>query len=266
MPSIQPARLKQQAAMIAELYPDSQALVRSLRALFETYTDHTHRAGLSNPPSSLLVTYRVPAPVLRQVLVDLKPRVRQQPEAALALCDALWSEPIYEFRLLAISLLGLIDPQPAEPVIERLRSWIKPLPEEPLLACLVDTGLARLRQENLTSLLPLVKEWLGTQEQDSQKGALWILKSLATDPAHQDLPSVFRMLTPYLRLAPPALRPDILEVLVALAHRSPQETAHLLHQSLAVSDNTDTAWLIRQVLAEFPEEIQKNLRSLQRNG
>jgi hypothetical protein len=68
------------------------------------------------------------------------------------------------------------------------------------------------------------------------------------------------MVTPYLRIIQPALRPDVLVVVRTLIRCSPAETAYLLRQNLAVPDNPDTAWLIRQVVGEFPSEIQSGLR------
>jgi hypothetical protein len=68
------------------------------------------------------------------------------------------------------------------------------------------------------------------------------------------------MITPFLRVAPPRLRPDIVLNLIELAHISPNETAYHLRQNLYAPDNPDTAWLIRQVINEFPEELRNNLK------
>jgi hypothetical protein len=75
------------------------------------------------------------------------------------------------------------------------------------------------------------------------------------------LPVIFRLLLPYLRQAPGRLRPDILDVLAALAVRSPVETASYLRQALTLPDSSDTAWLIRQSASTFPPEIEERLRS-----
>jgi hypothetical protein len=64
-----------------------------------------------------------------------------------------------------------------------------------------------------------------------------------------------------VRSAPGLIRPDLLDVLVCLAHRSPTETAFFLRQTLTLPNAPATPGLIRQVLNEFPPEIEKNLRS-----
>ena len=58
----------------------------------------------------------------------------------------------------------------------------------------------------------------------------------------------------------PALRQDLLDVLAVLAHRSPKETAFFLRQTMDMPSATDTSWLIRQTLNEFPEDVQESLR------
>jgi hypothetical protein len=74
------------------------------------------------------------------------------------------------------------------------------------------------------------------------------------------------MVTPYLRIIQPALRPDVLVVVRTLIRCSPAETAYLLRQNLAVPDNPDTAWLIRQVLDDFPEETRAGLKAAMKPG
>jgi hypothetical protein len=49
-------------------------------------------------------------------------------------------------------------------------------------------------------------------------------------------------------------------VMAALARRSPSETAHFLRQNLASPQGLDTAWLIRKLLPEFPQEARARLR------
>jgi hypothetical protein len=41
---------------------------------------------------------------------------------------------------------------------------------------------------------------------------------------------------------------------------SPTEIAYILRQNLSAPDNPDTAWIIRQVLPEFPEPSRSSLR------
>jgi hypothetical protein len=56
------------------------------------------------------------------------------------------------------------------------------------------------------------------------------------------------------------LHADLLDILEVLAIRSPEETSYFLRQTLYLPNSSDTPWLIRQVLHNFPPENQITLR------
>jgi hypothetical protein len=261
MPAIQPARLKVQSARLAITYTQPGEFVRGLHGLLDSYADHTHRSGQSGTPPPLLSSYNPPIPVLRQIWQDLRPLVITDPQAGLVLCDALWAEPYLEHRLLAAQVLGQIPIELAEPVTERLRAWANSNLEEHLVQALSDQGMACLRHHAKEQIFNLVQEWLDAPNISTRQLGLQTLIPLVEDASFENLPGIFRLLAPYLRIAPSKLRPDLLAVLAILAHRSPQETAFTLRLALTQLENPDTPWLIRHLLTEFPLELQKSLRA-----
>lgn len=261
MPAIQPARLKQQAALVAEHFDNPVAFVRSLHHLLDFYADRVKRPGQSGAPPPLLRAYNVRPPVLRQILQELLPLAEEDPQAGLALCEALWEQPYLEFGLLAAGLIGQIPPRPPEPVLERIAAWLKSNPEQRLIVALLNQGLARLRQEDSQTLIALVESWLADENLFTRQLGLQALLPMVADLGFENLPAFYRLIQPLARSVPPLLRPDLLEVLAALAQRSPKETAYFLRQSLAMPHASDTPWLIRQSLRAFPLEIQDSLRS-----
>jgi hypothetical protein len=88
------------------------------------------------------------------------------------------------------------------------------------------------------------------------------LLPLVENPQFENLPVFFRLVQPLACNVPPGLKPDLLDVLTALAHRSPNETAYFLRQTLIYPDAPDIAWLIRQLLNEFPPEQQEMLHNV----
>ena len=262
MPAIQPARLKKQVSDLAGKFNQPALFVRDLHALLDLYTDHTHRSGQSGEPLSLIATYRAPPPVMRQVWHELIPLIKQQPANVIPLCDALWTEQNYDLQMLAARLLGQVAVTPPNPVIDRLNSWVTTGLDDRIIDGLFGYGLCQLQQDTPGNLLELVSTWMNSPDLPTQKAGLRALLPIINQSGMEKIPSIFRMLTPYLRVAPSQLRPDILKVLSTLAHRSPSETAYFLRQNLSAPDNPDTAWLIRQVLDEFPVEAQTSLRSM----
>ena len=260
MPAIQPARLKNQASDLAAKFNQPAIFVRELHALLDKYTDHTHRSGQAGEPSPLLGSYNAPSPVMRQVWYELARMIKLHPANILPLCDALWAEPNYDLQLLAARLLGQVPIEPAGPVIDRLQSWVHSGLDKNLLDGLLEQGLKQFQQDAPDQYLELVSAWLASSDLSLQQVGLRALLPMIDPSGTENLPAIFRLLTPYLRVAPSRLRPDILATLIALTHCSPSETAYFLRQNLSAPDNPDTPWLIRQVLNEFPMETQAGLR------
>lgn len=260
MPAIQPARLKQQAALLAEHFDQPAAFVRSLHHLLEGYAERVARPGQSGGPAILLKTYRVRPPVLRQILIELTPLAKEQPEDGLQLCDALWEQPYLEFRTLASGLLGQIPIPPAEPVVDRLQIWIKPEIEPGLVDLLFTQGMEGLRHDQPVVLLHLIEGWLDSGNLFNQQIGLRALLPLIRYPDYENLPAIYSLIQPLIQSAPLALRPDLLDVLEALARRSPQEMAFMFRQSLSLPGSKNAAWLIRQSLSVFPASLEEMLR------
>lgn len=260
MPAIQPARLKTQAARLAETYSQPASFTRGLSDLMEEYADYTHRHGQTGKPAPLLPSFSVPIPVLRQVWFELLPFISSDPQAALVLSDALWDHPSLEHRTLAADILGQLPENFKNEVITRVQLWAGAGIEDRLIDALLERSLARLRSQSALAVTALVEHWLSSSDKINKQLGLRLLHSLASDPSFTDLPVLFRLLTPYLRIAPHPLRSEITSILISLIHRSAPEVAYLIHQNLTMENNPDTAWLLRQVISEFPLDLQAMLR------
>lgn len=260
MPAIQPIRLKNQAAGLAEKLTTPAAFVRGLRDLLEEYADHTHHRGQAGEPAPLLSSFKTPPQVLRQVWLEVQPLISIHPQEALALCDVLWRQPTIEHRIMAVDILGHLSSHSQAEVINRVQLWAREAIEDHLVDTLLEHGLTRLRRQSSPAVVALIEHWLTNQDLADKQLGLRLLHSLAGDASYTDLPALFRLLTPHLRVAAPPLRPEIISILNTLIHRSAPEVAYLLRQNLAATDNPDTAWLVRQVISEFPLHLQEGLR------
>lgn len=264
MPAIQPTKLKAQVLLLAEQFSQPQKFERELTELLDQYADHTHKPGHSGEPPPLLTTFNTPLPVLRQLWSVISPLVTEMPLAALDLCDLLWLQPYLEHRYLAADILGQLPLDLKDEVIIRVQTWINHDLETRLVDVLLNRGLRRLCNEISQTILDLADQWLQDSAQLYNKLGLGLLIVVTSDPAFDNLPAIFRLITPYLRNAPQALRPDIILLLKTLIHRSPAETAFHLNLSLKSTNNLDSAWLLRQVVAEFPLDQQSELRKMAR--
>jgi hypothetical protein len=260
MPAIQLARLKLQAAHLRDSYARPEAFVRGLKAMLESYADRTHRPGQSGEPPPLISAYHAPAPVLRQVLLELAPLIQSHPDQALILAEALWAQENLECRLLAASILGVLPIGHAQEVLLRVTSWSMEEKENRLVDALLGQGLLRYRREATEMYLRLVERWLASESLNEQHLGLRAVRTLLEDTSFSNLPALFRLLAPLARAVPSGLRNDLVDVMSALARQSPPETAYYLRQTLASPQSLDTAWLIRKLLPEFPPETREGLR------
>ena len=260
MPAIQPARLKIQAVRLTDDFTQPAAFISKLDDILDFYADRTHRSGLAGTPHPLLNAYNVPAPVMRQLLAELAPLVINHPQAGLDLADGLWQRENLECRLIAASLLGVAPREYADEVVSRVQIWLQTETERRLIEALVRQGLELIRKDVPAKYLALLETWLASPDLSQQEIGLLGMLPLLENDSFSNLPVLFRLLTPYIRVVHTYLRPALLSVLDALAERSPQETAYLLRQNLYTPDNSDTAWVIRKMLRRFPQEIRDSLR------
>lgn len=260
MPAIQPAVLRQQAALLAEHFDQPIAFQRSLRHFLELYADRAHRSGQLGIPPPLSPAYYVRPPVLRQVLIELKPLIGDFPEQALLLCDALWMDDYYEFRILAIRILGQVTPRPQERVLQRVREWIQSQPEKRLVGAIIQEGCSRLRDEQVQAYLELVESWISQPNSYYQQVGLSSILPVVESGTFTNLPVIYRLLQPLVYSIPPAIKQEIIDLLRALARNSPYETAYFLRQNLTNFENPGYPFLVRQVLDDFPYDLQESLK------
>jgi hypothetical protein len=251
--------MKIQVAQLVEKVRQPEAYVLSLHNLLDFYADRTYRPGQSGEPPPLLATYKTPPPVFRQIVRETASIAAADPAAALALVDALWVDPTIEFRLLAIMLIGKINPDPYEPVLDRIQAWIASMPENRLLDAILKHGLIQIRKKRPKIYSLMIEDWLKAEELFPRQTGLRAMVPLLDDPDFENLPAISRLLIPLIRELPDELRHDLVAVLRALSHRFPQEASYILRQNLS-GDRPNVVWLARQVLNDLPGEIQNSLR------
>lgn len=262
MPAVQLNRLKTQINNLAWKFTRPREFQSELRELLEFYGDRTFRPGKESPSARLPASYRVPALVLSQIEQGLAPLCRENPQAALGLIETLWSDPYLEPRLLAALLLGKIDPEPPEVITGCLQRWCQPECEPVSLSALLEHGTYRLRREQSVHWFELLHFWLADKNPAVQKIALRAMLHAIRDREFENLPPLFRMVEPLLKSPLPILQTEIVEILQALANRSPVEAAYLLRQALAASNHPLTVRIVRRLLPLFSPEEQNRLRSL----
>jgi hypothetical protein len=260
MPAIQLARLKIQAAQLADLYSQPALFVRRLLELFDFYADRTYRAGQAGVRIPQIAYFHIPKPVMRQLEQELTQICASHPQEAITLADELWKAVFLETRRLAIHILCQVDPIPPEPILARLRSWAQPAEEPQLLDALLASGRTCLQKNRPDLWLNLLQNWLNDEQPLLQAMGLRALISLVNDLQFKNLPFVFTLLMPVIRSHHRDLQPEVINLVAALADRTPVETAYFIHQALQKGREPPLVRVVRRCLPCFPADQQAFLR------
>lgn len=262
MPAVNPTRLRFQIEALMAHYADPPGFHLALNNIFELYANRALRFGDSTGLRPMIPMYHLPAPVSRQLAVDLERVVHSDPTPALPLADELWPDQYYETRLVAIMLLGLYPLSDPQPILERLDQWITPNLDLSLLPKLFSNGTSHLQEQYPDVWEKYLETFL--QSDDQQRvavGFLGLAEGLR-NPEFQNLPALFRLISPFVRDPQPETTRELTHLLRSLAGVSPTETGYFLRQILSVADSPEIKRLVSESLPGFPQDIQNELLPL----
>jgi hypothetical protein len=264
MPAIQPALLKKQIEDLLQYYDSPPAFVTHLKELFDFYADRTLRPGGQHFQLPLIRFFNIPRQVSRQIDLALQTCLSSQPEQGILLADLLWQEPWLECRLLAFQILGWLLPGPSRDVGDRLRTWCRKCGYDPVMDSSLARGTVQIWKRSPSLLLDYLESWLESSDQAHKRWGLRVIEALVSDPAFDNLPVVFRLLTPFVQSMGTVPDADLLAAVQALAQRSSQETAFFLQRNLTNTGNPGIFVLIRLSLDRFAPLSQQDLRAFLR--
>ncbi|HZW04334.1 MAG TPA: DNA alkylation repair protein [Anaerolineaceae bacterium] len=255
------ARLKNQIDWLAGFFAQPEEFQRELRQFFESYADWTYRPGLDIYDSIQMPAFHAPPLVMRQLDLSFGALGRSDPGSALAVVDRLWPELYLEARLFSAGLLGSVPASHQNEVLNRLESWCRPENERILNRSLLTDGGRQVRRDAPDRWLELAEKWLTQTSPAAQALGLRALLPLVEEPAFENLPAIFALAGPLLEGSVARLQNDLLNLLQALARRSPSETAFYLRQVVSISDDPLVARLARRCLPLLSPAGQSSLRS-----
>ncbi len=261
MPAAELSRLRTQINGLIARFDDPEGFRIAVRDLLDSYANRAYRPGQAVQPQPLLPSYRVPPLVMQQLELELSKTCQERPEQAVLVVEALWGDDYLEPRVLAAHLLGAIPASQAETVAQKLHEWAQPTENFRMLDQLFHHSTRTLRRDAPQQLIALCGEWTGSAQIAVQGLGLRALATITADEAFENIPAVYRLISPLVQSAPTALHIDLQTALEALTRRSPTETAYFLRQMLSLASGPGTARLIRRCLPLFKEDQQNSLRA-----
>ena len=241
--------------MLVEKFDQPAVFLKQLHEILEMYADRTLRIGVVANPVSVLPAYRTPQSVLRQIEMELGPLAATFPEQAMGLTDALWKDGTLECRLLAASLLGRIHPD-TKLLVERITAWVSRAKDDQLRLALLSTSLRRIRRETPATFLQLMRGWFNPDTPKMWGNAIHAVIPLIEDPAYENLPPVYNLLSPVIKTMPTIMQNDLADLIKALYAASPVETVYFLRQVITASSSPQLAVSLRRILPQLPAALQ----------
>jgi hypothetical protein len=261
MTAVNPTRLRFQILGLMATFNTPVEFHQKLRGLFSLYANYALRFGENVPTRPLISMYHLPHPVMRQLSLDMKTQVEENPKAALAVADELWGDEYYEIKHTAIRILGTLPLDDPQPVLERVKGWLTPDLDHALRSDLYTIGTHLLQEAFPDAWEALILSFLSQTEPKQIALGIQALSEGAKSPNFKNLPALFRLASPFIRDPHSAYTRDLEDLVKALAELSPNETGYFLKQILSVSTSPETSRLVKNCLSIFPERVQADLKS-----
>jgi len=263
MPPVQLARLRPQINALISHYQDHKLFLKTLLLIFENYSEKKSSRNVWLRAKLNMPAWQVPLIVINELEAALEILARAHPQESITLADAMWGQPYYEPKKLAIFLLAKLEPPHQEEFIHRTEAWISAGVEEALIAEVIEQSSLRLEIITSPAWINLVKGWLNAEDKNLQKTGLGAVSKLVENEDFQNLPLVFDLLAPLLSQPRIATQKDLLGVIRMLIIRSQAETASFLISSAELSRTEEAFKFVRKCLPLFndffQEEIKKGL-------
>jgi hypothetical protein len=261
MPAVELGRLQQQVTQLSDLFTEPASYLRGVEDLLKDHSGQVHRLGRIKGLRSTLRTYEVPPPLLKLLALEMSNQAKSHTQEALAIADGLWAKEMLETRQLAVQLLGSIPTSTAIDITSRLERWARENHEQLLVQEIAASGSKTLRATHQEMLLVFTTKLLNTSDSRKQILAFGILQNLVLDNHFPNFPELFGLLSDPCKKPNRATRPELANLLIILARRSPKETEFFLLGILQGMPNEDTRWLVRQAAKVLPEESRLRIRA-----
>jgi len=262
MPAVSPTRLRFQIQELLVYFSSPGEFHRRLEGLFNSYANLSLRYGEIGQRYPLIPMYHLPDPVLRQLKLDIVPYIQSDPEAALALADELWGDTYFEILQVAVMILDLLPSADPAPILMRLKKWLTPELDPRLASELLSTGTRNLQTKHPQVWESFINAFLDHSDPKMIALGLLGLKEGIQQPAYKNLPTVYRLISPFIQNPQSELINSLQSLIAVMAVRSPIETAFFLKQSLIISESPETMRLIKGCIPLFPDGIQQEMKAM----
>ena len=260
MPAIHIDRLVQQLNSIFEPESPGPIFRENFKSLLEVHANLAYRAGQDIQRKSSISKYHLAPIVNHHIQNQFSSLAKNKPELALEYADQLWTKDYYEMKYFAAIILGSLPKELEPEILNRFIDWGSRTTEREIHQVLFQFGTQNIRQSSTNKWLETIQTWVDSSEIANAITAIYALQTLVSDAAFQNLPKVFKIITPLFSIKNRKITATLTSLIEDLAATNPVETAHYLSNLLLSSSYLATRQIVRKNLKFFPPSDQKKLR------
>jgi hypothetical protein len=260
MPAIHIERLFQQLKSIFEPEFPGPIFCENFKSLLEVHANLAYRASKEIQRKSMVPKYHLAPIVSHQIQNQFSSLAKKKPDLALEYADALWNQNYYEMKYFAAIILGSLSNEHETEVLSRFVDWGSQSSENEIHQLLFHYGTQNIRLTSTNNWLETIQTWVDSSNVKESITAIFALQTLVADPAFQNLPKVFTIITPLFSLKNRKISAILPSLIDKLAEVNPVETAYYLSNLLLSSPYSAPKQIVRKCLKSFPLDDQKKLR------
>jgi hypothetical protein len=238
MPAINLNDLENKIEILGSKLDNPTNFYFELRDLYEYYTDRTFRPNKETNNVILIPKYKILPQVQRSIRQNLIPHLINSPAQALLLAKELWKKEYYEYKEIAILIIGSLPFQKQINIIEILADWASEIKEEILQRKIASEGISTLIEENPEALIEWIKVNLSESKSRHNKFSFYCLFYFTKSNPKKHLPDILQILKE--ALSPPLnkFQYQYQEIIAQLNIYVPEETKFLLDELSGIYPNS----------------------------
>ena len=266
MPAVNLLQLRVELNDLLWNFTDPPAFRNTLLDLLEKFAYTAYRSESKARAVSTRPQLQVSLILLREMDLVLIPAIREQPQAALAICDLLWNDENMDVCLIASRMLGEIPIEHAELVLDRAGEWALAGVRHMTARTMLKNASALSMRHDPEILLRKVRRWYVDPREEQNYLCLEGMAILVEDRSFENLPAIFTLLEALMGEATMETQNALTELFLVLYERTPNETVYVIRQCLNDNPNVTAQRVIRRVIPTFDPKVQKSLQDALREA
>ena len=260
MPAVNLLQLRVELNNLLWNFTDPAEFRKTLLNLLEKFAYTAYRSESQTQSVSTRPQLQVSLILLREMDLVLIPAIREQPQAALAICDLLWNDENIDVCLIASRMLGEIPIEHADLVLDRAGEWALHGVRHMTARTLLKNASALIMRQNPEILLKKVRRWYVDPREEQNFLCLEGMTILVEDRSFENLPAILTLVEALMGEATSATQRSLEELFLELYGRTPNETVYVIRQCLRNEPNAAAQRVVRRLIPKFAPEVRKSLQ------